>query len=93
MIVLPPPGDVYNFILDVEGYPGQIFALAIAVGLLVLRRRQPDITRPFKAWLPAVWLRIIVCVALLVAPFIPPPDRKGDVGFFYATYAVVGVGM
>ncbi|KAM0102502.1 low-affinity methionine permease [Aspergillus fumigatus] len=93
VIVLPPPGDVYNFILDVEGYPGQIFALAIAVGLLVLRRRQPDITRPFKAWLPAVWLRIIVCVALLVAPFIPPPDRKGDVGFFYATYAVVGVGM
>ncbi|EAW21048.1 putative methionine permease [Aspergillus fischeri NRRL 181] len=93
VIVLPPPGDVYSFILDVEGYPGQIFALAIAVGLLILRRRQPNIPRPFKAWLPAVWLRIVVCVALLAAPFIPPPDRKGDVGFFYATYAVVGVGI
>ncbi|KAF7171419.1 hypothetical protein CNMCM6106_005796 [Aspergillus hiratsukae] len=93
VIVLPPPGDVNSFILDVEGYPGQIFTLAIAVGLLVVRRRQPDLPRPFKAWLPAVWLRIVICVALLAAPFIPPPDRKGDVDFFYATYAVVGVGM
>ncbi|GIK01907.1 hypothetical protein Aspvir_005948 [Aspergillus viridinutans] len=93
VIVLPPPGDVYSFILDVEGYPGQIFALAIAVGLLIMRRRQPNLPRPFKAWLPAVWLRIIVCIALLAAPFIPPPDGKGDVDFFYATYAVVGVGI
>ncbi|RHZ46492.1 putative methionine permease [Aspergillus thermomutatus] len=93
VIALPPPGDVYNFILDVEGYPGQIFALAIAVGLLIVRRRQPNLPRPFKAWLPAVWLRIVVCVALLAAPLIPPPDRKGDVDFFYATYAVVGVGI
>ncbi|EAW10008.1 putative methionine permease [Aspergillus clavatus NRRL 1] len=93
VIALPPQNDVYNFILDVEGYPGQIFALAIAIGLLLLRRRQPNLPRPFKAWLPAVWLRIVVCVALLAAPFIPPPDQKGDVDFFYATYAIVGVGV
>ncbi|KAK1148851.1 low-affinity methionine permease [Aspergillus melleus] len=85
VISLPPQGDVYNFILDVEGYPGQIFALAVTVGLLLVRRREPFRLRPFKAWLPAVWLRIVVCLALLVAPFIPPPDRKGDVHFFYAT--------
>ena len=93
VITLPPQGDVYNFILDVEGYPAQIFALAVSVGLLVLRRRHAELERPFKAWLPAVWLRIIVCVALLAAPFFPPPDGRGDVGFFYATYALVGIGM
>lgn len=93
VITLPPQGDVYNFILDVEGYPGQFFALAITVGLLLLRYRRPDLERPFKAWLPAVWLRIIVCLALLAAPFFPPPGWKGDVDFFYATYAIVGVGM
>jgi amino acid transporter len=93
VITLPPQGDVYNFILDVEGYPGTIFGLAITVGLLILRYREPYLTRPFKAWLPAVWLRIVVCLALLVAPFIPPPGHKGDVEFFYATYAVVGTGV
>ncbi|KAJ5105810.1 methionine permease [Penicillium alfredii] len=93
VISLPPQGDVYNFILDVEGYPGQIFALAVTLGLLLLRYREPDRLRPFKAWLPAVWLRIGLCLALLVAPFIPPPNWKGDVNFFYAAYAIVGVGV
>ncbi|KAE8347658.1 hypothetical protein BDV24DRAFT_170725 [Aspergillus arachidicola] len=93
VISLPPQGDVYNFILDVEGYPGQIFALAITVGLLIVRRREPFLHRPFKAWTWAIWLRIVVCIALLAAPFFPPPDRKGDVHFFYATYAIVGAGV
>ncbi|KAL4782876.1 amino acid permease-domain-containing protein [Aspergillus varians] len=93
VITLPPQGDVYNFILDVEGYPGTIFGLAVTVGLLLLRYREPYLSRPFKAWLPAVWLRIVICLALLTSPFIPPPNYKGDVDFFYATYAVVGTGV
>ncbi|KAL4796345.1 amino acid/polyamine transporter I [Aspergillus venezuelensis] len=93
VIALPPQGDVYNFILDVEGYPGTIFGLAITAGLLVLRYREPHLSRPFKAWLPAVWIRIVVSLALLVSPFIPPPGYKGDVDFFYATYAIVGAGV
>ncbi|KAL3440523.1 amino acid permease-domain-containing protein [Aspergillus insuetus] len=90
VITLPPQGDVYNFILDVEGYPGTIFGLAITGGLLLLRYRDPNLFRPFKAWLPAVWLRILVSLALVAAPFVPPPGWKGDVEFFYATYAIVG---
>ncbi|KAJ5414257.1 hypothetical protein N7509_000884, partial [Penicillium cosmopolitanum] len=93
VIALPPQQDVYNFILDVEGYPGQLFALAITVGLLILRYREPNRPRPFKAWLPAVWLRVIVCLVLLAAPFVPPPNWQGDVDFFYATYAIVGIGV
>ncbi|KAL4940966.1 hypothetical protein BDV06DRAFT_230017 [Aspergillus oleicola] len=93
VIALPPQGDVYNFILDVEGYPGTIFGLAVTAGLLLLRYREPNLSRPFKAWLPAVWVRIVVSLALLVSPFIPPPGYKGDVDFFYATYAIVGAGV
>lgn len=93
VITLPPQGDVYSFILDVEGYPGTIFGLAITIGLLLLRYREPTLFRPFKVWLPAVWVRIVVSVALIIAPFIPPPDYKGDVNFFYATYAIVGTGV
>jgi len=58
-----------------------------------LRFTRPDLYRPFKAWLPAVWIRIVVCVALIAAPFVPPKDGTGDVSFFYATYAIVGVGI
>ncbi|PVH69657.1 amino acid transporter [Cadophora sp. DSE1049] len=93
VIAIPPRGSVYNFILDVEGYPGQFAALAIAIGLLRLRYQRPDLTRPFKAWLPAVYFRIALCVALIAAPFFPPKDGKSDVSFWYGTYAVVGIGI
>lgn len=92
VITLPPSREVYSFILEVEGYPGQFMALAIAFGLIWLRFSRPDIVRPFKAWIPAVLVRILLSLALVAAPFFPPPEnQKGS--FFYATYAIVGVSM
>ena len=94
VIVLPPKEDVYAFILDVEGYPSQFISLAICIGLLMLRRTRPELRRPCVAWVPAGWLKIVLSVSLLAAPFVQPPkDGKGDVGFWYGTYAVVGTGM
>jgi len=84
---------VYAFILDVEGYPGQFFTIAISLGLLYLRRARPEIKRPFRAWVPAVWIRVILAAVMITAPFWKPGKNGGDVHFWYGTYAVVGVGM
>ncbi|EGR45168.1 amino acid transporter [Trichoderma reesei QM6a] len=91
VIVLPPTTESYSFILEVEGYPGQVFTLAMGVGLVWLRFKRPDIRRPYKAWLPAVILRILLSIALLAAPFFPPKEKPSG-GLWYATYAVVGMG-
>ena len=91
VITLPPQKDVYSLILDVEGYAGQIFALAMGIGFVKLRRQYPDLRRPFKAWEPVVWLKIAISVALLVTPFIPP--KHSYKGIWYGTYAVVGGGL
>ncbi|KAH8712091.1 amino acid permease-domain-containing protein [Phaeosphaeriaceae sp. PMI808] len=88
-----PISFVYSFILEVEGYPGQIFALASSIGLLWLRFKRPDLKRPFKAWNVAVLLRISLGLALLAAPFFPPKGGQNDRGIWYATYAVVGSGV
>lgn len=93
VITLPPSNEVYSFILEVEGYPGQIFALASSLGLLWLRYKRPDLKRPFRAWKIAVVLRIVLCLALLAAPFSPPKDGQPSGGIWYATYAVVGVSI
>ncbi|KAF7503329.1 hypothetical protein GJ744_003972 [Endocarpon pusillum] len=93
VIILPPSGTVYAFIADVEGYAGQYFAVAVAAGLLILRIRKPELNRPFRAWLPAVWLRVALCMALIVAPMFPPPKGTSDVSFFYAAYALVGIAI
>ncbi|KAK1962471.1 methionine permease [Colletotrichum sublineola] len=92
VITLPPSREVYSFILEVEGYPGQFLALAVGIGLLWLRLRRPDLERPFKAWIPAVVLRVGISLALLTAPFFPPSTSTSS-GIFYATYAVVGTSM
>ncbi|KAI1493362.1 amino acid permease-domain-containing protein [Biscogniauxia mediterranea] len=92
VITLPPSDEVYSFILEVEGYPGQIYAVAVAAGLLWLRYKRPDLKRPFKAWIPAVVFRLILAVGLIAAPFFPPTESKPG-GLFYATYAIVGVSI
>ncbi|OAA71470.1 Amino acid/polyamine transporter I [Cordyceps fumosorosea ARSEF 2679] len=90
IIVLPPSGKIYSFILEVEGYGGQITGLGIAIGLLWLRHKQPDLRRPYKASSLAVGAKLVLSVALLVAPFVPPKDRYPG-GLFYATYAIAGI--
>ena len=48
MIIAPPPAVAYPFILDVEGYPGQIINFFIVIGLFWLRYTKPNAPRPFK---------------------------------------------
>lgn len=49
----------------------------------------------FRAWDPVILFNITVCLFLLVMPWYPPEGGKfgGDVGFWYATYVVTGIGM
>lgn len=93
VIACPPSSTVYSFIADVEGYAGQFYFIAVAAGLLLLRWRRPELLRPFKAWLPAVWLRIALALALLFAPFFPSKNGNADVDFFYASYALVALAV
>lgn len=93
VITVPPSSSVYAFIADIEGYAAQFFFLAMALGLIWLRWKEPDLHRPFKAWLPAVGLRSVLCVFLICAPFFPSKNGNNDVSFFYATYALVAISM
>ncbi|KAJ9607260.1 low-affinity methionine permease [Cladophialophora chaetospira] len=93
VIVIPPSATVYAFIADVEGYAGSFFGLAVAGGLILLRFQKPDLLRPFKAWIPAVWLRLLLSLALIGAPFFPSSKGHSDVNFFYATYALVAISI
>lgn len=93
LVILIPAGNIYSFILDVEGYPSQFFSIASAAGILLLRRKRPDLTRPYKAFLPAVWLSIIYSLSLLLAPFVPRSDLDWREHLSKVTYAFVGTAM
>ncbi|KAH8550710.1 amino acid permease-domain-containing protein [Umbelopsis sp. PMI_123] len=72
LMLAPPPGDSYNFIVDLQSYPEWWFYGASVVGLLILRRTQADAPRPFKSfWITNVFF-ILVAIFLVIVPFMPP---------------------
>lgn len=93
VIVAIPFGDAYNFILDVEGYPGSVVFLLVAVGWFILRFRAPekDYHRPFKVWWGVTVFFLAAQVFQIIAPFLRPPGGKGDTSLPYWLAPVVGI--
>lgn len=80
---LIPVGDAFNFLLDVIGYPDTLTMFVATIGLLILRRRAPNLRRPFKVWLPLALFFLAVQVFLMITPFIRPENGKGDTSLPY----------
>jgi hypothetical protein len=83
---------------DLAIMPKALFDLAMALGIYVVRwrRRKANLPEPeFKAWNAVIVFNICIQLYLIVMPWYPPAGGMyaGDVGFWYATYAVVGVAM
>ncbi|KAK1993061.1 high-affinity methionine permease [Colletotrichum falcatum] len=98
MIVAPPAGDAFSFVVDLASYPSAIFNFAMTLGVFLLRRRRrrSGISRSeFRAWDVVVVFFLAVQVFILAMPWWPPKGGPyaGNVSFWYATYCVVGIGI
>lgn len=98
MILAPPAGDAFNFIVDLQVYPRSVFNLAMAAGLFVVRYRRKRLNLPgpsFHAWSFVVAFNVLVNFYLIVMPWYPPPGGAtgGTVSFWYGTYIVTGLGV
>ena len=98
MILAPPAGDAFQFVVSLKSYPDAIFHVALGAGLIFLRRRRDRSGTPrsdFRAWWAVIILYLLSQVYLLVMPWIPPAGgvNAGTVSFFYATYMIVGIAV
>jgi hypothetical protein len=74
-MVCPPPGDAYNFVLNLHMYPISVTDLFVSGGLLwlyVSPSRDCDWDPPFRAGIPIIIFFLLSNVFLVVAPLIPP---------------------
>lgn len=75
-IIAPPPGDAYNFILNLISYPLNVVNTFVGIGLLFLkwRKRQGIIewNPPIKTHFTVVLFFTLSSIYLVVAPYIPP---------------------
>ncbi|XWW96152.1 hypothetical protein V2A60_004124 [Cordyceps javanica] len=98
MIVAPPAGDAFQFVVNLQTYPYSMFILAMTIGVYILRRRRKKSNIPksqFQVWDILLVFFTLIQVFVLVMPWWPPKGGPyaGDVSFWYATYCVVGIGI
>jgi len=98
VILAPPAGDAFNFLVDLQSYPANVFSFLTTLGLFFVRKRRESIgalPSEFRAWNVVLVFALAVNVYLLVLPWIPPVSGiyGGDVSFFYATYCIVGLAL
>ena len=98
MIVAPPAGSAYNFIVDMGTYANYIFTLLLVVGLLRVRRDRKLKGLGTKGQylpLPCIIILILFELMVIAIAFVPPKGTLigSDVTFFYATYPIVTIGI
>lgn len=81
-LLAPPPGSAFQFIVAFSGYGDYFFASLCVIGLLILRRTQPDIKRPIKAPIVVSIVFIAVCLFTLIFVFIPPVSRAAQYPYY-----------
>ncbi|KAI0043577.1 high affinity methionine permease [Auriscalpium vulgare] len=99
VILGPPPGDVFNFILNLVSYPLAIINAFISGGLLFLytpysKRKGFDWAPPFRATWPVVLFFFLSNIFLSVAPLIKPaPGMSPYKSLPYWLHVVVSLGV
>jgi hypothetical protein len=93
LVISIPAANIYSFILDVEGYPGQFFSIASSAGLIWLRLKRPDLKRPYRAFLPAVGFQVVQSIFVIFAPFVPREGLDWGQHLAAVSYAFVGIAM
>lgn len=99
VMLAPPAGDAYNFVVDIGSYSGYIFKLLLVVGLFLVRRQRKQAGLGYEGWkvpLPVLVVTVLFEAFVIAMAWVPPKggSLKGlDVSFFYATYAIVTIGL
>jgi hypothetical protein len=85
-------------VVDMGTYPGSIFSLILAIGLVIIRQRRKRLNLgapDYQAWHVTVGFSILSNLYMVAMPWYPPSTGAtgGDVSFWYATYCAVAIGM
>ncbi|KAK2773072.1 hypothetical protein FQN52_004720 [Onygenales sp. PD_12] len=96
IMLAPPPGDAYNFILNVISYPLSIINTFVAGALihLYIHREKYNWRPPVSATLPVIIFFLLSNMYLVIAPFVPPEEGQNVYEQLpYYLHCVVGIAI
>ncbi|KAK3359605.1 high-affinity methionine permease [Lasiosphaeria hispida] len=94
VLVAPPPGPAYNFIVNLYTYPGAWINAFVAGGLIYLQfNKSENWTSPWHTYLPVTVIYLLLNAFLAITPFIPPNSDWNADGYPYYAFPLVGCGI
>ncbi|KAK3685177.1 amino acid permease-domain-containing protein [Podospora appendiculata] len=91
VLVAPPPGPAYNFIVNLYTYPGSWINAFVAGGLIYLQlTKSENWSSPFHNPLPVTVVYLLLNAFLALTPFIPPNSDWNADGYPYYAFPIVG---
>ncbi|CAG9952372.1 unnamed protein product [Clonostachys rosea f. rosea IK726] len=92
ILVAPPAGPAYSFIVNLYTYPGAWINAFVGAGLVYLQwNKSENWSSPWHTYLPISILWFLSNVFLVIVPFIPPVGDWNADGYPYYIFPVVGV--
>ncbi|PTD12120.1 hypothetical protein HYE67_009975 [Fusarium culmorum] len=94
VLLAPPAGPAYNFIVNLYTYPGSWINGFVTAGLIYLHwSKSENWTSPWHTYLPISVIYLLANIFLALVPFIPPDGDWNADGYPYYVFPVVGVGV
>ncbi|GES62399.1 high-affinity methionine permease [Aspergillus terreus] len=97
IMLAPPPGDAYNFLVNLISYPLSIVNVFVSGGLIYIylyKSRFPDWSPGIRATLPVTIFFCLSNMYLVVAPYVPPSEGQSVYEELpYYLHCVVAIGI
>lgn len=98
IMLAPPPGDAYNFLVNLISYPLAIINVFVSAGLIYIyfthKTKFPDWNPGIRATLPVTIFFCLSNVYLVVAPYIAPSEGQSVYKELpYYLHCVVALGI
>lgn len=97
-MLAPPPGDAYNFLVNLISYPLSIVNVFVSGGLVYIyltkEKNFPDWSPGIRATLPVTIFFCLSNMYLVVAPYVPPSAGQSVYNSLpYYLHCVVALGI
>ncbi|KAK0652600.1 amino acid/polyamine transporter I [Cercophora newfieldiana] len=94
VLLAPPPGPAYNFIVNLYTYPGAWINAFVAGGLIYLHyNKSENWSSPWQTHVSVAFVYLLLNVFLAITPFIPPTSDWNADGYPYYAFPLVGTGV
>ncbi|KAF3386712.1 High-affinity methionine permease [Penicillium rolfsii] len=98
ILLAPPPGDAYNFLLNLISYPLSIINVFVSGGLIYIylnkTTKYPNWNPGIRATLPVTIFFLLSNVYLVIAPYVPPDAGQNVYEQLpYYLHCVVALGL